>query len=203
MAVWKRRGFPRLGVWRRVALGTAVALSVPALGAARENPPPTDAFEYQIGAGDVLQLFVWKERELTRQLTVRLDGKVTIPLLGDVEAAGRTPQELGTDLTQRLTRFIEGPQVSVAVDEAKSIRFYVIGQVNNSGAFPLTGRTSVLQGLALAGGFREFAKTDGIMIVRREGAREAMIPFNYKRLESGKDISQNIALRPGDTILVP
>jgi polysaccharide export outer membrane protein len=183
-----------------VVLGTALGLPPEAR---TETVGSASAADYLIGSGDVLQLFVWKEPELTRDLKVRLDGKITVPLLGDVEAAGRTPPQLGADLAQRLGRFIEAPQVSVGVGQANSSRFYVIGTVNKPGDFPLTGRTSVLQGLALAGGFREFAKTDGIVIVRREMAGETVIPFSYKRLESGKDISQNIALRPGDTIVVP
>ncbi len=185
-------------------LVVAMGLAFAAGGRAQTDPGSgAQAGDYLIGSGDVLQLFVWKETELTRELKVRLDGKITVPLLGDVEAAGRTPPQLGADLARRLGRFIEAPQVSVGVAQANSSRFYVIGTVNKPGDFPLTGRTSVLQGLALAGGFREFAKTDGIVIVRREAGGETVIPFSYKRLESGKDISQNIALKPGDTIVVP
>lgn len=176
------------------------------LPAAAQAPSPStgDAgSDYHIGPGDVLQLFVWKEPELTRELTVRLDGRISVPLLGDVEANGRTPAQLAGELSKRFTRFLEAPQVTLGVAQANSTRFYVLGQVNKPGDFPLSGRTTVLQGLALAGGFKEFAKTDGIVIIRREKGNETAITFNYKRLESGRDVSQNVALRPGDTILVP
>jgi polysaccharide export outer membrane protein len=179
-------------------------LCFPAWG---QSPAPaageTERSDYLIGPGDVLQLFVWKEPELTRELTVRLDGRISVPLLGDVEATGRTPAQLAAELSKRFTRFLEAPQVTLGVAQANSTRFYVLGQVNKPGDFALTGRTTVLQGLALAGGFKEFAKTDSIVIIRREKGAETVVPFNYKRLESGKELAQNVALRPGDTVLVP
>ena len=159
--------------------------------------------DYIIGPGDVLQIFVWKEPDLTRDVTVRVDGKITVPLLGDLAAAGRTPQQLGADLGKALGRFLSSPQVTLGVSQANSSRFYVMGQVNAPGVFPLAGRVSVLQGLALAGGLREFAKADGIQIIRQSQGTQTFIPVNYKKLEDGRDISQNILLRPGDTILVP
>jgi polysaccharide export outer membrane protein len=167
--------------------------------------------EYRIGPGDVLQLFVWKEPEVSRDITVRVDGKVTVPLLGDIAAAGKTPSQLGAEVTKLLSRFLSAPQVTLSVSVANSTRFYVLGQVAKPGDFPLTGRTTVLQGLALAGGFREFAKTDSIVIIRQDRGffvpkgrpAESVISFNYKRLEAGRDLAANIVLRPGDTILVP
>jgi polysaccharide biosynthesis/export protein len=175
--------------------------------AAAQAPAPSsgdvERSDYLIGPGDVLQLFVWKEPELTRELTVRIDGRISVPLLGDVEAMGRTPVQLAAELSKRFTRFLEAPQVTLGVAQANSTRFYVLGQVNKPGDFPLTGRTTVLQGLALAGGFKEFAKTDSIVIIRREKGAETALPFNYKRLESGKELAHNVSLRPGDTILVP
>jgi polysaccharide export outer membrane protein len=161
------------------------------------------ALEYRIGTGDVLQLFVWKEPDLTRDLTVRFDGKVTVPLLGDVTASGRTPQELGDDIARSLARFLAAPQVTLGVLQANSARFHVLGQVNKPGEFPLTRRMTVLQALAMAGGFKEYAKTDGIVIIRQEGEAETTLSVNYKRLEAGRDLTQNVLLRPGDTILVP
>jgi polysaccharide export outer membrane protein len=159
--------------------------------------------DYLIGPADLLQIFVWKEPELSRDVNVRLDGKITVPLLGDVEAAGRTPQQLGEELAKSLSKFLETPRVTVGVSQANSTRFYVVGQVGRPGDFPLSGRTTVLQGLALAGGFRDFAKTDSIVIVRQDRNGQVVIPVNYKKLEDGKDISQNITLRPGDTVIVP
>ncbi len=159
--------------------------------------------EYRIGPGDVLQLFVWKEPDLTRDVTVRFDGKVTVPLLGDVQAAGHPPQELGDDIAKRLARFLAAPQVTVGVIQANSARFHVLGLVGKPGDFPLTRRTTVLQGLALAGGFKEFAKTERILIIRREGETQTSLLVNYKSLEMGKDLAQDVVLKPGDTILVP
>jgi polysaccharide biosynthesis/export protein len=199
MANTNRCGCRVVAAWLLAAM-----FCVPAAAQAPAAPPSDgERSDYLIGPGDVLQLFVWKEPELTRELTVRLDGRISVPLLGDVEAIGRTPAQLAADLSKRFTRFLEAPQVTLGVAQANSTRFFVLGQVNKPGDFPLTGRTTVLQGLALAGGFKEFAKTDSIVIIRREKGAETVLPFNYKRLESGKELAHNVSLRPGDTILVP
>jgi polysaccharide export outer membrane protein len=155
---------------------------------------------YTIGPSDILQITVWKEPDLTGVFTVRFDGMITVPLLGDLPAAGRTPAELAESLTQGLKQYIELPRVTVGVAQANSARFYVIGLVTKSGEFPLSGQTTVLQGLALAGGFRDFAKTDSIVIVRRD---QTVVSVNYKRIADGRDVSQNIVLLPEDTIVVP
>ena len=155
---------------------------------------------YTIGPSDILQIIVWKEPDLTRDVTVRFDGMITVPLLGDLPAAGRTPSDLGDSLAQGLKQYIELPRVTVGVIQTNSARFYVIGQVTKSGEFLLSGHTTVLQGLALAGGFRDFAKTDSIVIVRRD---QTVVPINYKRIADGRDVSQNILLAPEDTIVVP
>jgi polysaccharide export outer membrane protein len=125
---------------------------------------------------------------------------ITMPLLGEVQAAGRTPNQLAESLGKGLERFVDKPRVTVGVSRANSARFYIIGLVARSGEFPLTGRTTVLQGLALAGGFREFAKTESIVIVRPD---QTPIQVNYKRIAEGKDVSQNVLLEPGDTVVVP
>jgi len=166
----------------------------------QDTPEPVD---YLIGAGDTLHVFVWKEPELSRDVTVRVDGKITVPLIGDVEAAGRTPQQLSTELGRGLGKFLESPQVTLAVSQPVSSRFYIIGQVLKSGDFPLATRVNILQALALAGGFRDYAKTDEIVIIRDGKGGQAVIPVNYKKLESGKDMTQNVPIRPGDVIVVP
>jgi polysaccharide export outer membrane protein len=158
---------------------------------------------YEIGLGDVLQVFVWKEPDLSRDVTVRPDGNVSVPLLGEVKAAGRSPADVSRELQERLARFIAAPVVTVTLAQANSARFFVIGQVAAAGAFPLTGRVTVLQGLALAGGFREFAKTDRILILRQGSGQPTAISINYKRFEVGEELSNNIPLKPGDTIVVP
>jgi len=155
---------------------------------------------YTIGPSDILQIIVWKEPDLTRDVTVRFDGMITVPLLGDLHAAGRTPGQLADSLAEGLKQYIEAPRVTVGVSQANSARFYVIGQVTKSGEFLLSGHTTVLQGLALAGGFRDFAKTENIVIVRRD---QTVVPVNYKRIADGRDVSQNLLLQPEDTIVVP
>lgn len=178
--------------------------SLPVLAATAETPMAgADKADYTIGPGDSLQIFVWKEADLTREVTVRLDGKITVPLLGDVEAGGRTPEQLGGDIASRLRRFFEAPQVTVGLAHAGSSRFFVLGQVSKAGAFPLIGRTTLVQAMAQAEGFKEFAKLDRIVIIRDEKGDQSFLTVNYKKLEAGSDISQNIVLRPGDTILVP
>lgn len=187
-----------------VGVGVLLPPSVAAAEQERVGPPtPAEASPtpvYKIGPADVLQVVVWKEADLSRDVIVRFDGMVTLPLVGEVQAAGRTPQDLASDLAKKLERFVEVPLVTVGVGEANSARFYVVGQVMKSGGFPLSGRTTVLQGLALAGGFQEFAKTDSIVIVRED---RTVIPANFKRIAEGKDMAQNVLLAPGDTIVVP
>jgi len=158
--------------------------------------------EYTIEAGDVLQVFVWKEPELTRDVSVRLDGKITVPLIGDIQASGRTPSQLASEVEAALKRYIASPQVTLGVLETKNALFYVLGQVTSPGAYPLTGRVTVLQGLALAGGFREFAKTDDIVVIRQRRGGEQVQAVNYDELKNGKNLDQNVVLRPGDTIVV-
>lgn len=164
--------------------------------------PSAAAHGYLIGPGDVLQVFVWKEPELTREVLVRVDGVITVPLLGDVDAGGRTPSQLGADLSKAYGRFLSAPRVAVGVAQSAG-RFYVIGQVARPGDFQLRSRTTVLQGLALAGGLKEFARADGIVIVREEQGASRFILVNYKKLEGRKDPAENVELQPGDTILVP
>jgi polysaccharide export outer membrane protein len=175
--------------------------------AAAPAAPPAVAAQpqelYTIGPGDVLQVFVWKEPELTRDVTVRLDGRITLPLIGDVIAVGRTPADLSSELTRQLARFLDTPMVTLGVAQATSARVYVLGQVMRPGTFPLTGRTTVLQALALAGGLKEFVKPERILVIREEPGLRAPLVVNYKRLEAGSDIGQNIVLKAGDTVLVP
>jgi polysaccharide export outer membrane protein len=173
----------------------ALVLLAASPGAAQEGPGA-----YRIGPSDTLQVIVWKEPDLSRDVTVRFDGMVSIPLLGDVLAAGRTPAQLAESLTTSLRQFIEAPRVTVGVGQANSLRFFVVGQVTRSGEYPLADRTTVLQGLALAGGFRDFAKPESIVVVRRD---QTVVPVNYKRIADGRDMSQNVLLSPGDTIVVP
>ena len=198
-----QRGSVRVVTLLLAALGVAASLGEGALAgeaaskpAAREPALPG----YTIGLGDTLRVAVWKEPELTLDVTVRPDGMITMPLLGDVEAAGRSPGQLAGRLTEELDRLVEHPRVTVSITQANSARIYVVGQMLRPGEFPLTGHMTVLKALALAGGFKEFARPDSIVIVRED---QTVIPFNYKRVAEGKDVSQNILLAAGDTIVVP
>lgn len=184
--------------------------------AAQAFPSPYDrdalAEEYRIAPGDVLQIFVWREADLSREVRVRTDGLLTVPLLGDVAAVNKTPRMLAAELSQQLARLITSPNVTVTVSYSTALRFFVVGQVEKAGEFPLLGRTSLLQALALAGGFKEFAKTEEVKVIRRElsvgadgrtRAREIVLPASYKALAQGQNLHQNYLLKPGDVIVVP
>jgi polysaccharide biosynthesis/export protein len=196
-------------MWSATALLAGAVVAVPVAAGAQEAASPSsttsppDLADYRIGAGETLQLFVWKEPELTREVTVRIDGKISVALLGDIQAAGRATRELAADVTRGLTRFIAEPVVTIAVNQTRSTRFFVLGMVGRSGEFPMSSPTTVVQALAVAGGLKEYAKSDAIVIVRQEGGKSTFVPVNYKRLVSDRDGSQNIPLRPGDTVLVP
>jgi polysaccharide biosynthesis/export protein len=183
-------------------LGLSASLAAAQAGPARE-PDKGQESEYLLRPGDVVQIFVWKEADLTRDVTVRLDGRITMPLLGDIQAAGRSPQDLGNELATRLQKLLENPVVTVSLAQPNSSRFFVLGMVNQPGGFPLTGHVTVLQALALAGGFKDFAKTDKILVIRGGSGAPTATPFNYKKIEDGSDLAQNAVLRAGDTILVP
>jgi polysaccharide export outer membrane protein len=181
-------------------------LSVSALPApGQETPPPASAAqdEYLVGPGDILRVVVWKEPELTAEVFVRLDGRITVPLVGDIKAAGRTTEQLAIEVRTRLQAFLEVPQVTITVSQAISARFYVVGEVATSGAFPLTGRITVLQALALAGGFREFAKRERLTIIRERAGVSQALSFNFRDVEAGINLEQNVALQAGDVIIVP
>ncbi len=158
---------------------------------------------YLIGLGDVIEIQVWKEPDLSRQLKVRLDGRVSLPLVGDVEAAGRSPAEVAAEVGRRLATYITEPAVSVILVESASRRYYVIGMVNKPGEFPIDYPVTVLQALARAGGFQEWAKKDRIVVVRRSDGRERLLPFDYTAVIKGLNPEQNLTVAPGDTIVVP
>jgi polysaccharide export outer membrane protein len=146
---------------------------------------------------------VWKEPELTRQVIVMPDGRITYPLIGQVMAQGRTAAELRDSIAAKLKDYVTAPEVTVIVMQTLSQRIYVIGKINGPGPYPLEPNMTVLQALAAAGGFAEWADEKNVLIVRREGVKEIQIRFNYKAFVSGKDLEQNILLKPNDTIVVP
>jgi len=157
---------------------------------------------YEIGPNDVLHIAVWKEPDLTTTVPVRSDGMISVPLLNDVLAAGLTPMQLAALLTQELRKYVAAPRVTVVVTQTNSHRIYVIGEVLHTGPLSLLADMTVLQALATAG-FTQFANTKKIYILRAENGQELKIPFNYKQVVRGEAMSQNILLKPGDTIVVP
>jgi polysaccharide export outer membrane protein len=159
--------------------------------------------EYKIGAQDMLRIDVWKEEQLSRVVPVRPDGKVTLPLLNDVQAVGLTPMQLAGVLSEGLKKYINNPQVTVTITEINSRRIYVTGEVARPGAFPLLPNMTVLQALTSAGGFTQFAKIRNIYVLRTEGGKQVKHPFNYKDVINGKKPEDNIQLQAGDVIVVP
>ena len=159
--------------------------------------------EYKIGPQDVLQINVWKEPELSRVTPVRPDGKISLPLLNDVQAAGLTAMQLAGVINVGLRKYITNPQVTVSVAEINSRRVYVTGEVTRPGAFPLLPGMTVLQALSTSGGFTQFAKVKSIYVLRTENGKQVKHPFNYKQAVSGKKPEENIVLEPGDLIVVP
>jgi polysaccharide biosynthesis/export protein len=178
----------------RGASTTAGATAVPAAA------PPSD---YVIGPEDVLAVVYWREKDLSAEVTVRSDGKISLPLLNDVEAAGLTPTELRDRLTAASQRFVADPNVTVVVRQMNSRKVFITGEVAKPGTYPLSGPTTVLQLIALAGGLREYADAKNISILRAEKGRSVSFRFNYKDVASRKNLGQNIELKPGDTVVVP
>lgn len=159
---------------------------------------------FVIGNDDILAINVWKEPEISRQFPVRSDGKISLPLAGEIQATGRTPLQLEQEVTEKLRNYIADPQVTVIVQQINSEKFNILGQVGRPGSYPLTASTTILDAIAQAGGFRDFAKEKGIYILRKTAqGGDTRIPFNYKEVIKGKRSEQNIKLQPNDTVVVP
>jgi polysaccharide biosynthesis/export protein len=158
--------------------------------------------DYVIGPDDVLHVAVWKEADLTATLPVRPDGKISLPLLNDVQAAGLTPKQLADSITDRLKKYIADPRVTVVVNQINSKRVYMVGEVTHTGPLPLLANMTVLQAISSAG-LTQFANTKGIYVLRTENGRQQKMPVNYKKLVKGEQMDQNYVLKPGDTIVVP
>ena len=159
--------------------------------------------EYVIGPEDVLGMNFWREAEMTGDVTVRPDGRLTLPLLGEIQAAGLTPDALRQRITEAANKLFEDPSVTVTVRQINSRKVYITGNVTTPGAHALTGERTVLQVIALAGGLTEFADRKNISIVRVDGGKQQIFKLNYNDVSKGKRLEQNIVLKPGDTIVVP
>ncbi len=160
--------------------------------------------EYVIGNGDLLEIVTWKEPDFSREeIIVRIDGKISFPLLDDIQAAGRTPTELKKTIEGRLQDFVSKPSVTVTVRRSDSKRFYILGEVINTGEYPITKDLTVLQAFAIAGGFTEWASKKEIILFRKKNNKETVIRINYKAILKGQDLNQNVKIMPDDTIIVP
>jgi polysaccharide biosynthesis/export protein len=197
---------------RRAGMAVAVAMALLGTGCAhraRTAVPATEPEPYRIGREDVLDISVWRDPELSKVMPVRPDGFVSLPIVGDVPAAGRTPTELAAEVQKKLQPYVQEPRVTVLVREVNSARVYVTGEVAHPGAYPLRGRVSVLQAIALAGGFTDFADRDGMKVLRK-GQQAGQIPVRYSDLvsdeqKSGQEqsLDPDVDLMPGDTVVVP
>ena len=175
--------------------------------AASPAPPPampmnTVPKDYVIGSEDTVMVSVWNEEKLTATLPVRPDGKISLPLLNDVQASGFTPMQLADQITEKLKKFVADPRVTVVVTQMNSQKVFMLGEVLHTGALPLLPNMTVLQALSTAG-FSQFANQKKIYILRVEDGKQQKLPFNYKAVVKGEQMEQNILLKPGDTIVVP
>lgn len=170
---------------------------------AAEQEPARAEPSYVIQANDLLEIFVWKEPELSRKVLVRPDGRISVPLVQDLQAAGLTPVQLKDRIEERLQEFIASPSVTVIVDGIQHYRIYVTGKVNNPSSFMLEKPITVLQALSLAGGFQDYANESDIKVVRTYGDEYIYLDFNYKDVIRGRNTRQNIFLNAGDVVVVP
>ena len=172
------------------------------LAADAPAPLPLPA-DYQLHAGDTLQVSVWKEPDLTGDVLIRPDGGMTFPLVGELHAAGHTVAEVTRILEERVRKFVPDAVVTVSVKTAGGSQVYVVGKVNHPGTFPLSGPLDVMQAISLAGGSTPFADLNAIRILRRNDGHETAIPFKYGQVQHGRHLDQNILLQSGDTVVVP
>jgi polysaccharide export outer membrane protein len=189
-----------------VISGLAVAQNAAPVHPAESSKSDTNAIlagpDYVIGPEDVLHVAVWKEGDLTATLPVRPDGKISLPLLNDVQAAGLTPMQLADSLTEKLRKYVASPRVTVVVTQINSKRIYLVGEVGHTGAVPMLPKMTVLQALSSAG-MTQFANTKKIYVLRMQNGKQEKLPVNYRKLVKGEQMEQNYILQPGDTIVVP
>jgi polysaccharide export outer membrane protein len=187
--------------------GAQTAAPAPQPAPAATQPLPnggiTPPAGYVIGADDVLTIVFWREKDISAEVVVRPDGKISLPLLNEVQAAGLTPDELRVQLMKAATKYVGDPNATVQVKEIRSRKVFITGNVAKPGTFPLMGDMNVLQLIALAGGLQEYADSKNIVIMRTEGGRQQSHKFNYKDVVKQKHVEQNILLKPGDVVVVP
>jgi polysaccharide export outer membrane protein len=180
--------------------------TMPAGAATAAAPRPTDPVVppgYVIGTDDVLAIVYWKDKEMTSEAQVRPDGRIALPLINEVVAAGLTPEQLREKLTEESKKYMEDANITVVVRQINSRKAFITGEVNKPGTYPLTSPMTVMQLIAMAGGLREYADAKRIVIMRTENGKPTSLRFNYKDVIDGKNLEQNIQLKPGDTVVVP
>jgi len=158
---------------------------------------------YVIGTDDLLGIVYWRDKEMSTDARVRPDGRISIPLINELQAAGLTPEQLQQKIVEESKKYIEDASVTIVVREIHSLRVFITGEVNKPGPYPITSATTVMQLISLAGGLREYANAKNIMIMRKEGDKQTSLKFNYKEVAAGKNLKQNVELRAGDTVVVP
>ncbi len=193
---------PLLGIAAAAQTGSAGQGS-PSKQPTQASAPATTDPNYVIGASDDLNIDVWKQPDLSRTVPVRPDGKISLPLLNDIQAVGLTPTQLAAQITEKLSKLVNNPEVTVIVTAINSQRIYVLGEVARAGAYPMLPNMTVLQAISSAGGLGQFANQKNIYVLRAENGKQVRLPFNYKEVLRGQKTEQNILLKPGDTIVVP
>lgn len=188
-----------------VPVGAFGATSAPpdaAQTGVRAKSEPSDDAEYRIGVEDILGISVWRDPDLTRDVPVRPDGRISLPLLQDIEAAGKTPKELAEEIQRRLKEYLSNPSVTVIVREVNSLRAYLLGEVVRPGPVLLRSPVRLLQAIAVAGGLTQFGGRSGIVVYRKTGSGEKVIELSYRDIVSGRKPEDNLTLEPGDTVVV-
>jgi polysaccharide biosynthesis/export protein len=191
----------------------AIALALPLLAASTlgnvvvraQAPPPADIATpgYVIGPDDVLSVLFWREKDMSVDVVVRPDGKISLPLVNDIQAGGLTPGQLRDNVNTLARKYLDEPSVTVVVKQINSRKLFITGQVEKPGPFPMSGPTTVLQLISMAGGLKEFTDGKRILIMRTRDGKQTARMFNYRDVTSGKHLEQNIELQPGDTVVVP
>jgi polysaccharide export outer membrane protein len=191
-------------LWFSVALWSGAACAADPVSAVQEPVPGTvNRLTYKLQAGDLLEVSVWKETDLQREVLVRPDGSFSFPLAGEIDARGRTVEDVRAILVERLQKYIPSPSVAVALKQIGGNRIYVVGKVNRAGDFPLINAVDVMQAISLAGGTTPYAAVNDIVILRRQNGRQQALSFHYSDVAHGRNLSQNIQLQSGDTVVVP
>ena len=199
-----------VALWAPLAAQTQTPAPIPAPPAGTPAPPvmaapngPTVPNDYVIGTDDILQVVFWKDKDMSAEARVRPDGRIALPLINEVQAAGLTPEALQKKITEESRKYMEDASITIVVREINSLKVFITGEIAKPGVYGLTSSMSVMQLLSLAGGLKEYANAKNITIMRNQGGKQVALKFNYREVAAGKKLQQNIELKPGDTVVVP